>query len=258
MSGTVPGLILDWGQDMKTTFFFATFIASIGAAYATTITIVPATGIANAVADENAWITANFPSGDTASLVETFETYGYGPYNQLATGAGTFVAVPGGLGSNASGTGTDQFTILNSSDTPFNGRYNTTPGGNNWLDSNDITDLQLNTSLSNVYFFITDVNDTGGVLTMKTQDGTTSSSFATPGYNGEIYFVGISSSGPIGNIQWLNTSQGDGYGLDDFGTVKSSSVTSTPEPANWLMASSGLLILLGAVRLRMRAAGSSR
>lgn len=89
------------------------------------------------------------------------------------------------------------------------------------------------------------------MLTLKTQDGTTSSNFAVPGYNADLYFVGITSSGPIGNIQFLNTSQGDGYGLDDFGTVECK--TATPEPANWLSASTGLLILLVAVRLRRRA-----
>lgn len=135
---------------MKRTILLALFIPLIGGA--TTITIIPADSITAAEGDVNTWAAANFPATATPTIVATFESNTYGPWNQLATGAGTFIAEPGGLGSDMSGTGTNQFTILDAADTPFNGRYNTTPGGQNWLDSNDITDLGLNTSLSNLYF----------------------------------------------------------------------------------------------------------
>jgi len=236
---------------MKRTILLALIItASVGAANATSITIVPVASAAAAEAQENTWLAANFPANATITTTETFESFNYGPWNQLVTGTGTFVAVPGGLPSDMSGTHTDQFTILNSSDTPFNGRYNTTTGGNNWLDSNDITLLQLNTSFSNLYFVMNDVNDTGGTLQIQTKDGTTSSGFAPTASNGQLYFVGITSSGPIGSIEWVNNIQHDGFGLDDFGTINCPS--QVPEPANLLTAAGGLLILLGSVRLRSR------
>ena len=241
---------------MKPIFLLALIsILSIGAAYSTTITIVPVASVAAAESQESAWLAANFPANSTIVTTETFESFNYGPWNQLATGTGTFVAVPGGLPSDMSGTHTDQFTILNSSDTPFSGRYNTTDGGQNWLDSNDITLLQLNTQLSNLYFVMNDVNDTGGALQIKTQDGTTSSAFLPTAQNGQLYFIGITSSGPIGSIEWINNIQHDGFGLDDFGTITQPS--QVPEPANVLTGASGLLILLGAVRLRSRMGSSA-
>lgn len=244
---------------MKRTILLALFITCFASVvHSTTITVIPASSIADAIAGRNAWVSTNFPAGSTASLIETFESYAYGPWNQLTTGAGTFLAEPGGLPSDMSGTHTNQFTILNNSNTPFNGRYNTTAGGNDWLDSNDITKLLLTTAFNNLYFFINDVNDTGGTLQIRTQDGTSSTNFAAPAANGALYFVGITSQAPIGSIEFLNNTQHDGYGLDDFGKVNYPA--SVPEPANYLTAASGLLILLGAVRLRTRmgSAGPSR
>jgi hypothetical protein len=237
---------------MKLTIQLAALLAIIlTPAGADTITIIQASSIANATADRNTWLAANFGSGATAQALTGFENNTYGPWASLATAAGTFSVVPGSKPATGAGTHTDDFTILNNSDTPFEGRYNTTPGGNNWLDSNGITELQLSTSLDTVYFFITDVDDTGGKLTIQTEDGSTSSNFANPA-NGDLYFVAITGPDAIGYIRWLNTSQSDGYGLDDFGTVKlpSPSPAAVPEPASWIVSAVALLIISAAVQRR--------
>lgn len=227
---------------------FISFAASAGA---TTITIMSASNAANASAEENAWILSNFGSNFKADILATFEGFtasNQTGYSSLSTGAGAFSVTPGsqaGDPTQSNGTKKDQFTILNSADTPFSGRYNTTPGGGNWLDSNDITGIQLSTSLDTLIFMITDVNDCGGTLTIKTADGTKSSAFAPypSAKDGNLYFVAITSSGPIGDVWFLNNSRNDGYGLDDFGTVVDPPPppAPTPEPGTLSVAGLGLI-----------------
>lgn len=228
---------------------FISFAASAGA---TTITITSASSVANADAEESAWILSSFGSNFNADILATFEGFTASDqtgYSSLSTGAGTFSVTPGsqpGDPTQSNGTKKDQFTILDSADTPFSGRYNTTPGGNNWLDSNDITGIQLSTSLDTLVFMITDVNDCGGTLTIKTADGTKSSAFAPypSAKDGNLYFVAITSSGPIGDVWFLNNSRNDGYGLDDFGTVADPPPpppTPTPEPGTLSIAGIGLI-----------------
>jgi len=233
---------------MKRTILFAALI--ITSASAANITITPASSIANATAARDAWFASNFGPGAIMQNLENFEASSYGPFTQLAAGPGTFSIMQGSLPSYSNGTRNNEFTVLNNSNTPFFGRYDTTSGGNNWLDSNDITKLQLSTSLSTLFFFITDVNDVDGSLRIQTADGTSATNFAAAGTDGNLYFVGITSSGPIGSIQWINNSQNDGFGLDDFGTAKYNS--STPEPANSLAAGTGLFILAAGLILQRR------
>jgi len=219
-------------------------------ASADVITIMSASSIANANADRNNWLAANFSSGATADTLTSFEDDTKGPWTSLSTTVGTFSAIAGGQGSTGSGTGKNEFTVLNSSNSPFQGRYNTTPGGKNWLDSNDITKLQLTTSLTTVYFFITDADDTGGTLTLQTADGTTKT-FSTDNANGNIFFVAITSVDPIGYIRWLDSCRADGYGLDDFGTVKYAAAP-VPEPASWLIGGVALFLVSVIVQRRER------
>src|SRR5580704_10948379 len=219
-------------------------------------TIIQASSLANATADRNTWLTENFGAGAAPQALTGFEDDANGSYTSLATAAGTFSVVPGSLASTGSGTHKDDFTVLNNSDTPFQGRYNTTAGGKNWLDSNDISKLQLTTSYDTIYFFMTDVDDTGGKLTIQTADGASSSNF-TGAKNGDLYFVAITGPDAIGDIRWLNSSQADGYGLDDFGTVKYSSsplfsAAPVPEPASWIILGVAMFLLWAAVGRRDR------
>ena len=243
---------------MKLTIQLAALLATvILPAGADIITIIPASSVANGVADRNSWLASNFSIGATAQTLTSFEDNTKGPWTSLSTSVGTFSAVAGGQGSTGSGTGKNEFTVLNSSDTPFQGRYNTTAGGKNWLDSNDITKLQLTTSLDTVYFFISDADDTGGTLTLQTADGTTVK-FPTNTGNGSLFFVGITSADPIGCIRWLDSSRADGYGLDDFGTVTYPSpkpkLSQVPEPASWVMAAVGLFLISVIAQRRERKA----
>jgi len=237
---------------MKYLIAILMFAGCIIPAAADVITILPATGIANALTEENSWITSNFGAGASGDIVTTFENLGYGPYTSLITDIGTFSTISGGSGSTGSGTGGNTFTILNSSDSPFNGRYNTTPAGKSWLDSNDINKLQLTTTATSLFFFITDANDQSGHLKIQTADGTIAD-FPTGNSSGDLFFVGITSADPIGTIQWLNTSTADGFGLDDFGIVQLPA-NPVPEPASWPGAAAALLIVAAAVRLRARSA----
>jgi len=223
---------------------FTLFAVSAGAS---TITIVPASSISNAYADESAWVQSNFGSSFEPETLETFNEFTASDttgYTSLSTSVGTFsVAGSSQPGSSTLSTGThqNQFTILDSSDTPFSGRYSTTPGGGNWLDSNDITGVKLTTSLNTLLFMITDVNDTGGTLTIKTQDGTQSSAFvpSSTAQNGDLYFVAITSPNPIGEVWFLNSSNADGWGIDDLGTIVDPPAP-TPEPATLSIAGLGL------------------
>ncbi len=237
---------------MKCVSALAVFALALIPAKADVITVLSVTSVADAIAQRNAWITGNFGLAATADVTTTFESDGSGPYTSLTTGVGTFSILAGGLGSTGNGTGGNEFTILNSSDTPFSGRYNTTAGGKNWLDSNDITKLQLTTAADSLYFFITDVNDAGGNLKVQTADGS-SAGFQGSKADGNMFFVGITSSNGIGSVLWLNNSTADGFALDDFGVAKYYE-SPVPEPASWPAAAAALLIVALAVRLRARSA----
>jgi hypothetical protein len=240
---------------MKLIFQLAALLAIIlTSANADTITIIQATSVANATTDRNTWLEDTFGAGATADPLTGFENDADGNYTSLATAAGTFSVVPGSTASTGTGTHTDVLSVLDSSDSPFDGRYNTTPGGKNWLDSNDLTKIQLTTSLDTVYFFMTDVDDAGGLLTIQTEDGSTSSNFTKPA-NGDLYFVAITGPDAIGYIRWLNSSSSDGYGLDDFGTVGYTSCTPVPEPASWIVLGVAMFLLWVAVGRRERKIG---
>lgn len=68
--------------------------------------------------------------------------------------------------------------------------------------------------------------------------------------------MAITGPDAIGYIRWLNTSQADGYGLDDFGTVKFPSplplAAPVPEPASWIMLGVAMFLLWAAVGRRER------
>lgn len=247
---------------MQRILIWTLFISLAASAGATTITILPATSVANAYSEENAWILSTFGTNFDADILANFENFTASNttgYNSLSTGAGTFSVMAGSQAGDpvqSNGTKKDQFTILNAGDTPFSGRYDTTPGGHNWLDTNDITEIQLATSLNTLIFMITDVNDCGGTLTIKTADGTQSSAFASypAAKDGNLYFVAINSSKPLGDVWFLNNSNNDGFGLDDVGTVVDPppppKYTPTPEPGTLSLAGIGLAAIAVARKLK--------
>ena len=212
--------------------------------------------IADALAKRTAWINTYFP-GNTALILEDFEglgVKGYGKYNganyvagyspSLTTGVGTFQDISGAGALPDAGTSKEELAVLDASKTPFSGRYNTTAGGAQWLDSNDTQHFTLNLArpLDVLFFFTSDVDDINGTLTVLTSDGS-SQTFSVPHVkqsNGDLFFVAY--RGPaITSVKWSNTSAGDGFMLDDFGTI-------VPEPSFYLATGLALLGLFLAWR----------
>ena len=160
-------------------------------------------------------------------------------YSSLDTGIGTFTAAgDAGTGNTANPDGSLTFAVR---DDDNYGRTNTTNLGQNYLDSADITEIDLvlndGLDLSNLFFFMTDASDchatttTGLNLDLKEYAISSLS-------NGNQLFFGISLSateGYIERITWSVSSTADGYGLDDF-----SSVAPVPEPATFILLGSGL------------------
>jgi hypothetical protein len=196
-----------------------------------------------------------YPAG-SVTVLEDFEGGGtpIGGAAELVTGVGTFRIAAG----NSNGTGVcfapcDGFYVLDESATPFDGRYNATEGGERWLDSNDTTsvELTLRAPLTNLFFFITDVNDVNGTLSLVANDGSISA-VAFPGAggilgNGRLFLVRITSAQGIRSLRLNNSSTRDGWGVDDFGTF------SVTEPASALALGAGLLLVaLVSSRLRSR------
>ena len=230
----------------------------------TTITVTQLSGVSAASAAESAWVLANFGSNFNPQILETFSAFpasNVTGYSTLSTGAGTFSVMPGsqpGEPGQTSGTGTDQFTILNAADSPFCCRFPVNPGGK-WLDSNDITQIQLASSVSNLFFFVTERNNVLPTDLLTITAGGASSSFAAnvPGDN--IFFVGITSSAPI-TVDWLNNTANHGFGLDDFGTAQQQSgiqTAPTPEPVAWPVAAVALLAILLFKKYKARATRST-
>lgn len=231
-------------------------VATASAAPIVTITEVPG---ANRTAKLNNKATMLAGLGGY-TILEDFESVSASNtsgYTTLATGAGTFSRPAGAL----NGTGgacikaggnpqtCDQFVVLRAPLSPFDGRFNTTPsavqGRGNWLDSNDISALRLDLGQArrSLFFFLSDVSDQGGRLTIGAADGTTTQqSIAPTQSSGDLFFVQMSSLTGITSVSWTNNRTGDGFGIDDIGTV--------PEPTTLLLL--GVALVVSGSRLRRR------
>ncbi|HAX44756.1 MAG TPA: PEP-CTERM sorting domain-containing protein [Bryobacteraceae bacterium] len=233
----------------------ATFtLAASALASPITVTISgPYNSLAGAEAARNAWLGTSI-----GTIIEDFEGFpAQFPtgYSSLNTAIGEFRVNPAGSGGNPDATGStlNEVVVLNGATTPFSGRFNTTPGGANWLDSNDITDFSLFVSVptNTLYFFMTDTEDVGtaGLLSISARNASgqvvEQVISLTPVTNGASHFVGIRSEGLIEQVRWLNGEDDDGIGLDDFGIVQNE----IPEPATYVLLGSALL---GAAFFRRR------
>ena len=192
----------------------------------------------------NSWISAR---GGQVSVLEDFEDLNAGWYTSLDSGVGTFTAggQPGGgatsYNANNNPNSSDPYFSIQSRSEPWFGRYNTTTGGEKWLDSGDITKLiltDIDESLTNLFFYLQDPSDVNATTTITATGQTTSfsESFNDEG-NGNSFFIGITldENEFLSALSWETTTNGDGYGLDDFSTV-----APVPEPATMLLFGTGL------------------
>ena len=256
---------------VQTVVLFAALLFPVAASAAPiSVTVTEVTG-----ANQSAKLTAKatlLASLGQYTILEDFEGPAFTAssttgHTTLATGAGTFSFVSGhGTGAacikpgGASNSACDALYVLDSTKTPFSGRFNTTPGGNRWLDSNDtkkvaldLEQAHLNQRLETLFFFLTDVNDQGGRLKVYGFDGLDSEfdvfgsgvSGSTPG-NGALYFVQLASLSGISRVEWVNNAGGDGWGIDDIGTQ------SVPEPTELMLL--GAALFGTSARLRRRRA----
>lgn len=198
---------------------------------------------------------------DNLILLEDFENVAVGWQTSLPTAVGNFTAggLPGTGATAYPGNDGPKFSIQDSG--PWYGRDNTTPGGTNWLDSGDITELTLTlapglgSTINSLYFYMLDPSDCGATTIVNGIENTViidSYSFSGKSNAGK-YLVGITwdleKGETLSQITWsTNNHTNDGYGLDDFSTV-----APVPEPATMMLFGIGLLGIAGVSRRHIKA-----
>jgi len=182
-------------------------------------------------------------NGFASSTVEDFESITVGQKTSpFSTAVGTFSTLGGtGSGATVSGTADSDGTDLYVRGANTFGRENTTPGGSNFLDSNDTFGVKwvvdIGSMFDRIMFTLSDASDTGANLTILA-DGTSLETFFDGQSNGKTDTILIS----------FDFVTNDGFGLDDL-TVGAA----VPLPPAVAMLGAGV-VALGALRRRRKAA----
>lgn len=190
-------------------------------------------------------------------VTETFESIALGTQGSpLSTAVGDFSQVVAGTGGACTGVlggCAGGVAILSSANSPFSGRFNTTVGGGQWLDSFDSQELLFapKAGVNAVGFYITDPNDAGGRFTISLASGTTvvdfGQVFGGALANGRLFYLSFVSTEDILGITIFSNNRNDGFGIDDV------TVGRVPVPAPGALGLLGLGLLgMGLARRRVR------
>ena len=205
---------------------------------------------------------AAYLAGLSSSTNESFEGFTAADFQtSFNTAVGTFTK------SGADGTGLctncGKLAILDAGTSPFDGRY--PQDGSNWLDSNDngnaswAVALAGSASFDSIGWYMTDVSDQGGTLTITFDSGDIEIIQLSALADGNLMFIeaAISSSVTSATVTFANDSTGDGWGIDDI-TVGltgggAGGQEEVPEPAMLGLLGLGLAGV-GLIRRRRKAA----
>ena len=221
------------------------------AAMAATIAATSAGAVTISVEDNGSF------SGGGAFALETFESVGAGEVGDaLLTSVGVVSSLGGtGTGTTVVGSGT-QLAIKSEADGNLGGRTNVTPGGTQFLDSNDTFGMSLVLEIGRLFdtiaFTLTDAADQGATLEIDASNGESMVAELAALANANVQLVTVRFGQPIDSatITLRDDVLNDGFGIDDI------FVGSVPLPASMLFMVSAL-IAVGVVRMRRRKAQSS-
>ena len=231
-------------------------------ASATNITVSNWTNEADAIGAMNSWL-----AGSTYAMLEDFETQaallpGSGGESSYAFGPATFEAFAGaGQGAMSFDKSAPKIGVM-ARDSVGAGNYGRTLNwaesdsffGEQYLDSGDVMEVVLNHNLidlelETLFFFMFDVADVNGTMSVYEEDGSASLFNIADRPNGTITFVGLQADKGtyLEKIKWSMDKASDGYGLDNFGTA-----APVPEPTTVVLMGLGLVSLAGLGRKKFK------
>ncbi len=113
--------------------------------------------------------------------------------------------------------------VVRTGDDGVFGRYNVSPGGANWLDSNDREGIDWSfaapgsVTFRKLAFFLTDLDDVGNILFNISVNGAQALALpgSAPGGNGQLHLITLLFDRPVStfDVRLINGT-GDGFGLD--------------------------------------------